>query len=176
MLCHFASMDTGQTVVVAEDDVDDALLVQRAFKSLGLLRPIRILTDGDEVISYLKGGDLYADRTQFPFPNILLLDLKMPKVSGFEVLAFINQNPRPARDSGRGVEFLLRRARREESLLPGRSRLPLQARELRGIHGCLALPCLLLGPLPSSLAGAPGAHLRLVGKIPSHARLAAVVR
>ena len=86
-------MNSILSVVVAEDDPDDALILQRAFKENGAVRPIHILPDGAEAIAYLHGDGEYGDRVAHPFPDMLILDLKMPRVDGFEVLEWINQNP-----------------------------------------------------------------------------------
>lgn len=86
-------MGTIVTVLIAEDDDNDALLIQRAFKENGLPRPPHIVGDGSEAIAYMHGDGIYADRVAHPFPNVVILDLKMPRVSGFEVLEWLNQNP-----------------------------------------------------------------------------------
>ena len=86
-------MDSGLTVLLAEDNRDEALLIQRAFKRNGVIRPVHIVTDGAECIQYLLGEGIYADRLVYPFPNILILDLKMPKVCGFEVLEWLLEHP-----------------------------------------------------------------------------------
>ena len=86
-------MDPSLRILIAEDNPDDALLVQRAFSLNGITQPPRIVTDGQQAIDYLSGEDLYADRITFPFPNFLILDLKMPRVCGFEVLEWLLKHP-----------------------------------------------------------------------------------
>ena len=86
-------MDLGISVLVAEDNHDDAFILQRAFKHCGLGRPAHIVSDGADVINYLRGDPPFNDRTVHPYPDILILDLKMPGVSGFDVLDWLKQNP-----------------------------------------------------------------------------------
>ena len=80
-------------ILVAEDDENDLLLLRRAFKVGRLANPVRVVRNGEEVIAYLKGEDKYADRREYPLPALLLLDLKMPRKNGFEVLEWIRQEP-----------------------------------------------------------------------------------
>jgi len=76
----------GKTILLVEDSEDDVLLVRRRMTQAGIVNPIFVVGDGDDAIAYLKGDHIYADRNRFPSPAILLLDLKMPRMSGFEVL------------------------------------------------------------------------------------------
>src|SRR4051794_33076925 len=80
--------------LIAEDDQDTQLLIQRAFKQADLASPIYFTNDGQHTIDYLAGHEAYADRARFPMPAILLLDLKMPFRDGFEVLRWIREQPR----------------------------------------------------------------------------------
>lgn len=82
-------MDPSACVLVAEDNSDDALLMQRAFKSQGLNNPLHIVTDGAEVLKYLLGQEPFTDRAAHPYPNVMVLDLKMPRMNGFEVLEWL---------------------------------------------------------------------------------------
>src|SRR5438445_7212805 len=78
------------TVLLAEDDLDDVLLTQIAFRRARLANPLHVVRDGEEAIAYLSGEGAFGDRHQFPFPILLLLDLKMPKVDGFQVLEWLH--------------------------------------------------------------------------------------
>src|SRR4029079_7410473 len=80
------------TVLLAEDDADDILLTQIAFEKARLANPLQVVRDGEEAIDYLKGAGRFADRRQFPLPILLLLDLKMPKANGFQVLEWLRQH------------------------------------------------------------------------------------
>src|SRR5437016_6312129 len=78
-------------VLVAEDSEDDAFLLTRAFRKAGIGNPVHVCRDGQEMIDYLSGVEKFQDRSVYPLPTMLLLDLKMPKVSGFEVLEWLKQ-------------------------------------------------------------------------------------
>ncbi len=84
---------TDFTILMVEDDANDILLTQRAFMQASLVNPLRIVTDGEDAIQYLAGRGAYADRTRYPLPSLVLLDLKLPKRSGLEVLEFIRSEP-----------------------------------------------------------------------------------
>jgi CheY-like chemotaxis protein len=85
------------TVLLAEDDPNDRRLFHLAMRRNP--RPIRVheVGDGMEVIQYLKGEGKFADRDKFPFPNLLILDLKMPRMTGLEVLHWLRHKPEFAR-------------------------------------------------------------------------------
>ena len=80
-------------MLVAEDDESYALLLKRAFLENGLANPLHLLCDGQQVIDYLAGIGKYADRTLYPLPGMMVLDLKMPKVGGFAVLRWMREHP-----------------------------------------------------------------------------------
>lgn len=86
-------MAWGRTILVAEDTEDDALLLERALQRVGLQNPVQVVTDGEELLDYLRGEGRYADRDVYPLPRMLFTDLKMPRVDGFEVLAWIQEHP-----------------------------------------------------------------------------------
>ena len=76
------------TLLWVEDNPDDVLLGERALQKAGFEK-IRIARDGEEAIAYLSGTDAFADRARFPMPSLVLLDLKLPRKSGMEVLRWI---------------------------------------------------------------------------------------
>lgn len=80
-------------ILVAEDRPDDVLLIQRALRAGKVPNPVFAVPDGEEVMAYLNGTGKYADRDNFPLPEIILLDLKMPKMDGFDVLRAIRMRP-----------------------------------------------------------------------------------
>lgn len=80
-------------VLLVEDDEDDAFLICRAFRHAGLPNPVSHVEDGDEAVAYLSGEGEHADRARSPLPGLILLDLKLPRRSGLEVLAWIRAQP-----------------------------------------------------------------------------------
>jgi CheY-like chemotaxis protein len=80
-------------VLCAEDEESDAILLQNAFRKAGSSHPLRIVKDGREAVDYLSGVPPYEDRGQNPLPALLLLDLKMPRLSGFDVLRWLATRP-----------------------------------------------------------------------------------
>jgi CheY-like chemotaxis protein len=86
-------MTNNDLVLIAEDNPDDALLLQRAINKAGVPARIKIVSDGEEILNYLQGNGSYSNRATHPFPSVIILDLKMPRKSGLEVLKWINENP-----------------------------------------------------------------------------------
>src|SRR5947208_3928352 len=82
-----------QFILLAEDDSNDVLLIQRAFQKAGLRNALKVVADGADAIEYLSGHGNYADRDKFPLPFLLLLDLKMLGTDGFEVLQWVRSEP-----------------------------------------------------------------------------------
>lgn len=79
-------MTAGRLLLFAEDDATDAFLLERAVKKAAADVQVRRVANGDELIQYLKGAGRYCDRSAFPVPDVVLLDLKMPGTDGFGVL------------------------------------------------------------------------------------------
>lgn len=80
-------------ILLAEDDPNDVLLVQRAFEKSNITSPLHVVRDGEEAVAYLSGEREFANRERHPLPMLLLMDLKMPRKSGLEVLEWLRQQP-----------------------------------------------------------------------------------
>ena len=79
-------------ILIADDSAPDIALLGRLFEQIRLSNPTFVVTDGEQTINYLAGSKEFSDRNRFPFPILLLLDLRMPKKDGFEVLRWIRAN------------------------------------------------------------------------------------
>jgi CheY-like chemotaxis protein len=80
-------------VLVVEDDPNDAFLLKRAFTKNGIDMPVHVCQDGEDAMAYLRGEGNYSNRDAFPFPRVLITDLKMPKCSGFDLLRWLQSHP-----------------------------------------------------------------------------------
>ncbi len=76
-------------VLLVDDSVDDRLFLRIALHANPRLAVVAEVSDGDEAIAYLSGDGQFADRDKFPFPDVMLLDLKMPRQTGFDVLGWL---------------------------------------------------------------------------------------
>jgi CheY-like chemotaxis protein len=79
--------------LLVDDNANDIALIRRAFQKAKVLNPLFIAKGGEEAIAYLSGAGKYCDRAEFPLPSLVLLDLKMPGIDGFEVLRWIRAQP-----------------------------------------------------------------------------------
>jgi len=89
-----SNLSPAQYVILLVDDRDDDLMViKRAFAKARILNPLQTATSGEEAIAYLCGEGKYSNRAEYPLPELILLDLKMPGLSGFDVLRWVRQHP-----------------------------------------------------------------------------------
>ncbi|HZO85043.1 MAG TPA: response regulator [Verrucomicrobiae bacterium] len=80
-------------VLLADDNEDDVLALRHALRRAGIDVPLQVVEDGEEAIAYLRGVGRFSNRAEFPLPDLFLLDLRMPKLDGFEVLEWLRQQP-----------------------------------------------------------------------------------
>lgn len=86
-------METQREILLIEDDTSDALLIRRALEKTGLDFRLSRLKHGDEAVDYLTGVAPFNDRDAHPLPDVILLDIKLPRRSGLEVLEWIRAQP-----------------------------------------------------------------------------------
>ncbi|HXS68265.1 MAG TPA: response regulator [Candidatus Polarisedimenticolia bacterium] len=82
-------MPAATTILHVEDDPNDTLLFQHACRKAGIIFDLQAVSDGDQAMAYLRGLNNFSDRNKYPLPKLILLDLKMPRVSGFDVLTWL---------------------------------------------------------------------------------------
>jgi CheY-like chemotaxis protein len=82
------------TILLVDDDSTDVFLLRRAFQRAGMANRLEVVTDGEQAMAYLAGQGVYADRERHPVPSLVLLDIKLPRKSGLEVLTWLRQQPR----------------------------------------------------------------------------------
>jgi CheY-like chemotaxis protein len=80
-------------ILLVEDDEHDVFFMQRAMAKAGMEPPIHIAYNGQEAVDYLSGSGKYGDRSIFPLPVCMFLDLKLPFIHGFQVLEWLQQQP-----------------------------------------------------------------------------------
>jgi CheY-like chemotaxis protein len=87
-------METGlYTILILEDDPNDVILLKRALQKNNIRNPVQVLNDGVEGVRYLSGIEPYSDRSKVPFPSFIIMDLKMPRMGGLEVLEWLREHP-----------------------------------------------------------------------------------
>lgn len=86
-------MNEKRTMLLVDDSQDDLSLLRIAFKKAEVNIPLQEVHNGEEAIAYLKGESPFDDRTKYPLPAVMLLDLNMPMKNGFEVLRWLGSQP-----------------------------------------------------------------------------------
>ena len=84
-------------ILLVEDEKTDAMLFRRALEKITAHPPIVEIANGDDAVDYLAGNGKYTDRGQYPLPHMVVLDIKLPRRSGFEVLDWIRSQPEKLR-------------------------------------------------------------------------------
>jgi CheY-like chemotaxis protein len=86
--------DALDTILIVEDEDHDVEFLRRAFARAGVLNPVQHVQNGEEAIAYLVGEGKFQDRGEYPFPRVMVTDLKMPQMGGVELLQWIQKNPK----------------------------------------------------------------------------------
>ena len=86
-------MSDHAVILLVEDREDDVVIIRRAFSKGNILNPLFVVRDGDEAVAYLSGEGKFSNRHEYPLPDLVLLDLKMPGRDGFEVLRWLRKQP-----------------------------------------------------------------------------------
>jgi CheY-like chemotaxis protein len=81
------------TILLVEDNEDDVFAMQRALRKAQITHPVQVISDGQKAVDYLSGIGQYTDRTYYPLPSLVFLDLKLPYVGGFDVLEWVRNQP-----------------------------------------------------------------------------------
>jgi len=81
------------TIMVVDDDSNDLLFIERAFRAIGVKDPIHTINGGREAIAYMMGEGKFSDRRLYAYPTFITTDLKMPGSDGFAVLEHLKNNP-----------------------------------------------------------------------------------
>ena len=80
-------------ILLVEDQANDYLLIRKAFDKGGVGNPLFVVASGEEAITYLSGEGKFRNRREYPLPDLILLDLKLPGMDGFDVLRWIRSEP-----------------------------------------------------------------------------------
>jgi CheY-like chemotaxis protein len=85
--------DQSHVILVAEDDEHDIWMLRRACAKEKIAHTFRFVHDGEQALDYLQGNPPYTDRKHFPLPDLLVVDLKLPRFDGFDILQWIQNSP-----------------------------------------------------------------------------------
>jgi len=83
-------------LLIVENDEDDRFLIHRALTAIGFDRPVQMITTAAEAIAYIEGRGRYSNRSAFPYPSLIMIDLEMPVADGFVVLEYLRSHPESA--------------------------------------------------------------------------------
>ena len=80
-------------ILIVDDSEDDVFFLKKGFEKAATLASLHDVRSGDQAIAYLKGESPFGDRGKYPVPGGVILDIKMPGITGFEVLSWIRKQP-----------------------------------------------------------------------------------
>jgi CheY-like chemotaxis protein len=80
-------------ILIVEDEEDDAKLLQLLLTNCGIANPVRIALSAEEAMNYFAGGPPFANRVAYPQPKVIFVDLKLPGISGFDLLRWLKMHP-----------------------------------------------------------------------------------
>jgi len=80
-------------ILIADDQEDDVILTKQALVRANVLNPLQVARDGQEAMEYLLGTGKFENRAEYPLPDLMLLDLNMPRMNGFELLRWVRSHP-----------------------------------------------------------------------------------
>src|SRR5262249_42867428 len=86
-------MPEHSVILLAEDEEDYIVLLRKAFEKAKVPNPLHVVSDGQQAMAYLKGKGKYVNRDEYPLPDLMLLDMRLPRFSGLEVLAWVRSQP-----------------------------------------------------------------------------------
>jgi CheY-like chemotaxis protein len=86
-------MNEQQTILLVDDSENDICLLRIAFEQAEVVNPVQEAHNGAQALAYLKGEHPFDDRSKFPLPGLMLLDLNMPMLNGFQVLQWLRAQP-----------------------------------------------------------------------------------
>ncbi len=84
---------SNRALLLVEDDDDDLFIMRRALERAGVKNPLYVVQNGQAAMEYLAGTGRFTDRTKYPLPVLVFLDLKLPLISGFDVLGWMRRQP-----------------------------------------------------------------------------------
>src|SRR5258706_15506620 len=85
--------DPDLPMLLVEDSEDDVFFMRRALKKARIHLPLQVAADGQQALNYLSGTGKYSDRAQYPLPCLMFLDLKLPYLSGLDLLSWLREHP-----------------------------------------------------------------------------------